>query len=272
MTSKFKHTSIVILFLVLALFSCISDKKAASNRFYINPDEVIKMEITCQDQTIILAPDQRTELLKKMNDSKSVGPVKGIVRKKINIYTKANDTVQIRLLDNVFKWNKGGDWAYQLDMNKSDIEKICPANESQGNIDSLWNKLAFQKGGCLTGGQYIRNGRFGNEGCVLKQSKEWGRFFNLPKDELSAFLIRQLPDTASTKIHTCPFYTATNGELAVYCLQKVHNKNWYDFEQFSKYKNKETTGAGDNDQAWLQKILASKKRRNILISCFESTE
>lgn len=131
-------------------------------------------------------------------------------------------------------------------------------------IDSLWNKLAFEKGGCLTGGQYSYNGVFGGEHCVLTDDAEWKRFFTYPQKELSEFLISKMSDTTATRIHTCPFYHATAGELAVYCLQRIYRINWYDFKEFEEYKNREITHSLDCHQAWLQKILSDRKKRTVL--------
>lgn len=89
------------------------------------------------------------------------------------------------------------------------------------NLDSLWQVLVFEKGGCLTGGQRVHDGSFGGEGCVLTddfKGNGWKSFFSQPKEELKDFLIPQLADTSTTRIHTCPFFKATNGEVAVYCL------------------------------------------------------
>ena len=153
-------------------------------------------------------------------------------------------------------------------------ENICSSLTSKINstdisyqtepIDSLWRKLVYVKGGCLTGGQYVRDGNFGNEGCVFNRNKEWNIFFQYPKKELTNFLISQMNDTTTTRIHTCPFFSSTNGELAVYCLQKIYSKNWYDFKEFQNYKTRETTGADENTQSWLQQILIDKKQRLIL--------
>ncbi|SMC57144.1 hypothetical protein [Moheibacter sediminis] len=102
------------------------------------------------------------------------------------------------------------------------------------NIDSLWN-VVVNKDGCLTGGQYSKNGKFGNEGCVMDNSKEWKALFEVQKYNLSYYLLSRLDKTDTTIVHTCPFFMASEGELAVYTLQRLYNKNWYDFDEFSDY-------------------------------------
>ena len=135
------------------------------------------------------------------------------------------------------------------------------------SLDSLWQTLVFEKGGCLTGGQRVINGKFGGERCVLTNDPRvnWEPFFMHPKKELTEFLIAKFTDTTTTNIHTCPFYTATNGEVAVYCLTKIYLVNWYDFEPFLAYRDRQTTGGDDSEQTWLQAILADSKQRALLV-------
>lgn len=134
------------------------------------------------------------------------------------------------------------------------------------SLDSMWNENVFQKGGCLVGGQRVKNGRFGNEACVLTNRKEnWRPFFIQPKDSLRTFLILQFADTATTKIHTCPCMPATNGEVAVYCLSKIYLTNWYDLEPFLAYRDKERTDCMNSEQAWLKALLADPQQRQLLI-------
>lgn len=140
------------------------------------------------------------------------------------------------------------------------------AKKVSHSLDSLWQVLVFEKGGCLVGGQRVNDGRFGNEECVLTSSRgSWLRFFIQPKDSLRAFLIQRFADTTTTKIHTCPCMPASNGELAVYCLSNIYLKNWYDLEPFLTYRDKEMTGCWDSEQSWLQAILADPKQRQLLI-------
>jgi hypothetical protein len=131
------------------------------------------------------------------------------------------------------------------------------------SIDSLWEVLVFKDGGCLTGGQYVKDGHFGSKGCVMSEfrgrGKKWEEFFSLSKDTLTTFLITKLSDTTTTKIHTCPCMPAKNGEVAVYALQRIYKKNWYDLEGFTQYSKREGSGCIDNEQAWLWKILMNQE-------------
>lgn len=135
------------------------------------------------------------------------------------------------------------------------------------SLDSLWQDLVFNKGGCLTGGQRANDGRFGGEGCVLTENRrvDWRPFFAHPKEELRDFLIEQFADTSTSRIHTCPFMPASGGEVAVYCLTKIYLINWYDFDPFIEYQDREITSSMDSEQSWLRAILEDPKRHEVLI-------
>lgn len=135
-------------------------------------------------------------------------------------------------------------------------------------LDSLWNALVFIDGGCLTGGQNLRNGRFGSEACVMtdpRKSKKWNAFFRgHSKKQLTGFLCSKFADSSKTKLHVCPCFNATNGEAAVYALHKLHALNWFDLEEFQSYAIKKTSGCSDSYQVWLKALLAKAESREIL--------
>lgn len=138
-------------------------------------------------------------------------------------------------------------------------------------IDSLWNLLVFSKGGCLSGGQYVFEGKFGGEGCVMSNATSWNYLFSFNKNQLSEFLIGKISaDTLQTKIHTCPFFEAIEGEVAVYGLQRLHGLNWYDFDAFIEYQNRHSINSLENHQVWLQEILKDSKRRELLIASWKN--
>lgn len=142
------------------------------------------------------------------------------------------------------------------------------------SMDSLWHELVFINGGCLVGGQHVKNGKFGNEECVMtdfrRRGKKWLVFYsNFSKAEQTNFLLSQLADTSATKIHTCPCFIAANGEVAVYALQYIFRKNWYDLEGFEEYATSEGTDCTNNEQAWLLEILTKKKKRDNLKAAWE---
>jgi len=140
----------------------------------------------------------------------------------------------------------------------SEIEE----SEDSINLDSLWYNLVFKKGGCLSGGQYFGSG---GEGCVMKETSrkptQWPVFFDFPKARLAHFLLAQLDDTATSRIHTCPCYPAIGSEVAVYALQEVCEKNWFALEGFEAYGERTAKGCSESYQRWLQNILKDNSQR-----------
>ncbi len=144
------------------------------------------------------------------------------------------------------------------------------------SIDSLWNIVVHKKG-CLTGGQYVKNGKFGNEGCIMTTTTEWSVLLNKPKDNLTNFLLEKLNKKDTTSVHTCPFFLATEGELAVYTLQAVHKKNWFEFKPFRKYiekvndeNNFKLLGSRNSYQGYLNdSILSNRKNLEIMKKMWE---
>ena len=76
----------------------------------------------------------------------------------------------------------------------------------------------------MTGGQYSSKSKQFSEGSILGNQK-WKKLFSLNKETITPFLISKFSDTTKTKIHTCPFFGAKNGEMAVYALQHIYGKN-----------------------------------------------
>ncbi|MEO1031073.1 MAG: hypothetical protein AAFX55_06695 [Bacteroidota bacterium] len=142
-------------------------------------------------------------------------------------------------------------------------------NYAQKDLDSLWTEVAFTKQStCLLGTQYT----FDREGERFKQTvfnkEPWQLLSQYDKQKTTAFLLGKLADTTKTNIHTCPFMGASNGELAVYALQQIHSINWYDFDEFSAYANRDITSATDSPQGWLLAILSDDSERKKLEALF----
>ena len=113
--------------------------------------------------------------------------------------------------------------------NQDSIIKEYPSQEKD-SLEILWNIMVFENGRCLGGQQYFNPNSVKHTRLVFSE-KEWLNFSNHDKEELTDFLILKLADTAATKIHTCPFGSATVGEMAIYCLQHLHKTNWQDFQE-----------------------------------------
>ena len=130
---------------------------------------------------------------------------------------------------------------------------------SELELTNLWDSLCTVKG-CLVGGQWIYQGKFGGEGCVLTIDKAWkGFLFQTDKKTLAQFLIKQLPNKEMTLTHTCPHHVATKGELAIYCLQGISNINFYELSPAFALNDVEVAKKYHNHQAWIWHIQSSKK-------------
>ncbi|WP_146106244.1 hypothetical protein [Aureicoccus marinus] len=138
-------------------------------------------------------------------------------------------------------------------------------------LEAEWEELVYQKGGCIGGMQYAHQplGDEMEEYLVFGMSS-WKVFVKQENNHLFEFLISQFSDTTKTKVHTCPFFIATNGEMAVYAIQKITKVNWYDFEDFNSYKDKKTTGSMDQPQMWLRSILTDHRKRKKLIGYYRA--
>ncbi|MBR9861464.1 hypothetical protein GYB22_12120 [bacterium] len=146
------------------------------------------------------------------------------------------------------------------------IKKIATySNTWLDSIAEQWNLLVHVQGGCLGGQQYVTNKQAPeSREQLLFSSNQWQKFAANDPSELTYFLLSKLSDTSKTRAHTCPFLTASEGEMSIYALQHIHQKNWNDFPPFKEYKNREITGANDQPQVWLQEILADEKHRQVL--------
>lgn len=161
------------------------------------------------------------------------------------------------------------------ELNNETVELTEKINQSEfqqtDSIAEQWNFIVFEKGGCLGGEQYVSDKEFKREQKPLVFSEmEWKKFAENEKTKLTEFLITKLSDTTKTKVHTCPFFVATNGEMAVYSLQHIHNINWLEFSEFKEYKDREYGNATDQPQMWLQNILKDETERNKLAELYRN--
>lgn len=152
---------------------------------------------------------------------------------------------------------------------KNDVSQI--ALRQTDSVSEKWHLMVFEKGGCLGGEQYIFVKEFKSEPKQLVFNEvEWKEFAKNDKTRLTEFLLSKLSDTTKTEVHTCPFFVASNGEMAVYALQHIHNKNWFDFTEFKEYKNKKYGSAVDQPQIWLQNILKNEIKRMKLAELYRN--
>lgn len=108
---------------------------------------------------------------------------------------------------------------------------------SNTSIEEEWERLATSEF-CFVGFQYYSPAReidpaHRPTGEVALQFNPYGWLPSAKRDQSAAveFLIKQIPDKRKTEAHVCPFYVATRGELAVYCLQHIAKKNWHELNE-----------------------------------------
>lgn len=105
--------------------SCSGFQENNDRKLNIRKETVKKAIIECGDDSIQLSSDEIASFIDKINSAKQIGPVKGIVRKRLTIYLNNNDTIKIRLLGNNFKWDKSADWAFKLNIDKDYFSQKC---------------------------------------------------------------------------------------------------------------------------------------------------
>ena len=136
-------------------------------------------------------------------------------------------------------------------------------------LDSLWNDLKT-KHLCFGGFQHAYHKLKNSEPINLViDHPSWKQLVEHPKSTITPFLLTQLKDTTKTNLHTCPFFRTRRNELAIYLLQHIYNKNWYDFSEFQSFIGRKTTSSTDQPQIWLQKILMDKDQRLLMMSLWE---
>jgi hypothetical protein len=85
-------------------------------------------------------------------------------------------------------------------------------------------------------------------------------------DGAIAFLLERIPSQKRTKAHVCPFDDATEGELAVYSLQHILKKNWYELnDEYKTLRANKPEDAEIYDQDLLRGIIQNKKKVHEMI-------
>lgn len=117
--------NISLILLSIFLFSCVNFKENKEHRLILNLNDVKKISFQCGSEIIPLSINDEALLIEKINSAKHIGQVKGIVKNNLTIYLNNNDTINVRLLGNKFKWNKSKDWAYELNLDERYFDKLC---------------------------------------------------------------------------------------------------------------------------------------------------
>ena len=139
--------------------------------------------------------------------------------------------------------------------------------------ESSWEALISTQG-CLGGSRNNLNGY--HEGSCLAE-KPWVDYLSNRSDQKIDFLLERMASTQPTNIHNCAFGNAMEGELAVYILQQLTGKLWFDYSGtnqellavVSAYNKAMEEGSLVSDHATLGEILASDSQRGALNEYFK---
>ena len=90
-----------------------------------------------------------------------------------------------------------------------------------------WETLISRKG-CLVSAVDVK---YSTEGSIFA-GREWQAFFDKAKRNgvLFRFIVDKFSSERPTEIHICNFRNATEGELAVFVVQRIVNRNWYAYD------------------------------------------
>lgn len=107
----------------------------------------------------------------------------------------------------------------------------------------------------------------GDRKSVFIENKYWNKFFTQPKLLLVPFLIDKMADSSMTRLFR--YDVLTEGELAVYCLEFIYKKNWYNLSKeypsnTSNKKNKPDFYYRDKELLFLDRLLKNKDELNNL--------
>jgi hypothetical protein len=116
---------VILLIISILVYSCSGKRKVDNHKLILERNNIDKIEFKCADSTVNFNESQITYFIEKVNNAKNKGLIKGIVQNKIKIYLNNGDSINIRLLNKYIKWDKAGDWAYELQIENHFLETIC---------------------------------------------------------------------------------------------------------------------------------------------------
>lgn len=116
----------------------------------------------------------------------------------------------------------------------------------------LWNNL-LDRGGCLV------------LDANVMEEPDWRKLFADRSPDNIRFLIARLASRNKTNIHTCPFEMAREGEVAVYALERMFVRSWYDYRGNNRLLRDAITRAKiDLHQRQLWRVLENQTARQAL--------
>ena len=106
-----------------------------------------------------------------------------------------------------------------------------------------WEKL-IKKEGCLV---------FGTQAdaveCGIFLEKDWQAFLKAAKNDEQRFrfVLSRFSSRKPTDIHICHIRNATEGEIAVFAVQRIVGANWYDYYEGHVEEFKKIIGTATDD-------------------------
>ncbi|HUQ30994.1 MAG TPA: hypothetical protein VM095_02695 [Pyrinomonadaceae bacterium] len=142
------------------------------------------------------------------------------------------------------------------------VNGSAPQEDIQASLEQEWEKFATTQF-CFLGDDEYRPGQTDGEEPF---PYGWLPSAKRNMDGAIAFLLERIPSQKRTKAHVCPFDDATEGELAVYSLQHILKKNWYELnDEYKTLHANKPEGAEIYDQDLLRGIIQNKKKVHEMI-------
>lgn len=106
--------------------ACTLPKENTSNRLKIDREEVKEITLTCfQGRTVTMDEYSSNQLIKDINAAKPQGIMKAMTKHEIKIILRSGKTHSLRIFDDKFKWESGGDATYNIGDSIHNINEYC---------------------------------------------------------------------------------------------------------------------------------------------------
>ena len=104
---------------------------------------------------------------------------------------------------------------------------FIPYAVADADVNVEWQQLVKQEG-CLSSSTDIN---YTIAGSVFEK-KQWKNFLNSVQNDRRMFnlVVDKFDSRKATKLHICNFRNATEGEVAVFVIQRIVGKNWYSYD------------------------------------------
>jgi hypothetical protein len=156
------------------------------------------------------------------------------------------------------------------------------SNQFPQPLAEQWERIIMVEG-CLIGHQDwhdgIENSRDFQQGCLLA-TEPFQAVIHAEPNVVKPFLFAKLASEYQTQSHVCPYQHAVEGELALYLLQHITHRNWYDYQGDNQFitdqigirqallNHELPYSPATTDQHLVRNILTNPESRNALIEWY----